>query len=136
MPFTASWGTLLDALDDLPDGATLITPLSHNRFRIIDIQEHRVIIQFDETGEKRPLQRDQFETLYRRMQDAHDGFELDRLPPDADPYPAVLSLHPRFEVNEEAGVSPGITIFDHSSSIESLHHSTRPVSYPQIELLE
>jgi hypothetical protein len=104
MPFTASWGTLLDELDDLPDGTTLITPQSHKRFRITDVQEHRVIIEFDDTDEKRPLQRDQFETLYRRIHDAHDGFELDRLPPDADPYPAVLSLHPRFEVDEDAGV--------------------------------
>lgn len=104
MSFTASWGTLLDELDGLPDGATLITPLSHNRFRITDVQDHRVIVEFDDADEKRPLQRDQFETLYRRIQDAHDGFELDRLPPDGDPYPAVLSLHPRFEVDEDAGV--------------------------------
>ena len=104
MSFTASWGTLLDELDGLPDGATLITPLSHNRFRITDVQDHRVIVEFDDADEKRPLQRDQFETLYRRIQDAHDGFELDRLPPDADPYPAVLSLHPRFEIDEDAGV--------------------------------
>lgn len=104
MGFTASWGTLLDELDDLPDGATLITPLSHKRFRITDVQDQRVIVEFDDADEKRPLQRDQFETLYRRIRDAQDGFELDRLPPDADPYPAVLSLHPRFEVDEDAGV--------------------------------
>jgi hypothetical protein len=35
--------------------------------------------------------------------EATDGFDLDRLPPDADPYPTVLSLHPRFEVDERAG---------------------------------
>ncbi|MES3160642.1 MAG: hypothetical protein PPP55_03615 [Halorubrum sp.] len=104
MSFTASWGTLLDELDDLPDGATLITPLSHKRFRITDVQDPRVIIEFDDADEKRPLQRDQFETLYHRIQDAHNGFELDRLPADVDPYPAVLSLHPRFEVDEDAGV--------------------------------
>lgn len=104
MSFTVSWHTLLDELDALSEGATLITPLSHQRFRITDVQEHRVLIQFDEKDETRPLQRDQFETLYRRVQDAPDGFDLDRLPPDADPYPAVLSLHSRFEVDEDAGV--------------------------------
>lgn len=104
MGFTASWGTLLDRLDGLGDDATLITPLSNKRFQIDDVQEHRVIITLEDSGEKRPLQRDQFETLYRRIQDAPDGFELDRLPPDADPYPAVLSMHPRFEVDEERGV--------------------------------
>ncbi len=104
MAFSVSWNTLLEELDDLPDGATLITPLSHKRFRITDVQQQRVIIEFDEKDEQRPLQRDQFETLYRRISDEPDGFELDRLPPDADPYPAVLSLHPRFEIDEEQGM--------------------------------
>jgi len=106
MPFGVSWNTLLDELDDLPDGATLITPMSHDRFRISDVQEHRIIVEFldRDVDETRPLQRDQFETLYRRIVDEQDGFELDRLPPDADPYPAVWSLHPRFEINEDKGI--------------------------------
>ena len=104
MSFTASWHTLLDELDDLPESATLITPLSHQRFRIADVQDARVIIQLEDRDETRPLQRDQFETLYRRIEDAPDGFYLDRLPPDADPYPAVWSVHPRFEVDEDAGI--------------------------------
>jgi hypothetical protein len=103
MPFSVSWHTLLDELDDLSDGAELITPLSHDRFRITDVQEHRVVVTFTETEERTPLQRGQFETLYRRIQEAADGFDLDRLPPDADPYPAVLSLHPRFEIDGQAG---------------------------------
>lgn len=104
MSFSVSWHNLLDKLDELPENATLITPLSHNPFRVTDVQEHRVIIEFEEKDETRVLQRDQFETLYRRVSDEPDGFELDRLPPDADPYPAVLSLHPRFEIEEEAGI--------------------------------
>ncbi|PSP92529.1 hypothetical protein BRC91_12995 [Halobacteriales archaeon QS_4_62_28] len=104
MPFSVSWHTLLDELDELSEGAELITPLSHDRFRIADVQEHHVLIAFSETGERRPLQREQFETLYRRVQDSTDAFALDRLPADADPYPAVLSLHPRFEIDEERGV--------------------------------
>jgi len=106
MPFSVSWHTLLDELDDLPDGATLLTPLSHDRFRIRDVQEQQVIVEFldRDIDETRPLQRDQFDTLYRRIADGPDGFDLDRLPPDADPYPAVLSLHPRFEIDEDRGV--------------------------------
>jgi hypothetical protein len=103
MPFSVSWHTLLEELDELADGAELLTPLSHDRFGITDVQEHRVVVTFTETGDQRPLQRDQFETLYRRIQEANDAFDLDRLPPNADPYPAVLSLHPRFEIDEQAG---------------------------------
>lgn len=118
MPFSVSWHTLLDELEELPEDATLITPLSHKQFRITDVQEHRVIIQFEDKDEKRPLQRDQFETLYRHIRDATGGFDLDRLPPDADPYPAVWSLHPRFEVDEDAGTiveqenAPGTQLAD------------------------
>ena len=104
MSFIVSWHTLLDRLEELPDEATIITPLSHRRLHVTDTQEHRVIVVFERTGEKRPLQRDQFETLYRRIEDGDGEFDLDNLPPDADPYPAVLSLHPRFEVDEDAGV--------------------------------
>jgi hypothetical protein len=99
MPFSVSWHTLLDELEDLSDDAELITALSHDRFRIVDVQEHRIVISFDETGERRPLQREQFETLHERITDSDGEFELDRLPARADPYPAVLSLHPRFEIN-------------------------------------
>lgn len=94
MPFSVSWHTLLEELGVFTDGATLITPLSHKRFRIIDVQEHCVIIQINETVEKRLLQRDQFETLYRRVTGESGEFDLDRLPPDAEPYAAVLSVHP------------------------------------------
>lgn len=103
MPFSARWHTLLEECEALPEGATLRTPLSNTRFRITDVQEHRIIIELTESGESRPLQRDQFETLYHRLTEATHGFDLERLPPDADPYPAVLSLHPRFEVDEQAG---------------------------------
>lgn len=106
MAFTASWDTLLRELEELPDEATLITPLSHDRFTISDVQDQRVIVEFldRDIDSNQPLQRDQFETLYRRITDAHGGFELDRLPPDADAYPAVWSVHPRFEIDEDQGV--------------------------------
>ncbi|RJX42907.1 hypothetical protein DM826_07865 [Halonotius aquaticus] len=106
MGFTASWSTLLGELEELSDSATLITPLSHDRFTITDIQEQRVITRFQDKDidPTQPLQREQFETLYERITDATGGFELDRLPPDADAYPAVWSLHPRFEIDEEQGV--------------------------------
>jgi hypothetical protein len=102
MPFDVSWQTLLGVCDDLPEGSTLITPLSHERFRITDVQEQRIIVRFH-SGESRPLHREQFETLYGMVTGMPDGFDLDRLPPDAEAYPAVLSLHPRFEVDEHNG---------------------------------
>ncbi len=104
MPFSVSWHTLLDEAEELPSDATLITPLSHKRFRITDTQEHRVIIEYQESSDSHPLRREQFETLYRRIQERNGRFELDRIPADAEPYAAVLTLHPRFEIDEKAGV--------------------------------
>lgn len=80
MPFSVSWSTLLEELEELPYGATLIAPLSHNQFRVTDVLEHRVIIEFQESGESQPLQRDQFGTMYHRIQDELDGFELSSPP--------------------------------------------------------
>jgi len=104
MTFSVSWHTLLEELDELPKGATLVTPLSHKRFRVTDVQEHRVVIELEKADEHRPLQREQFETLFQQIWNNDGRFDLDRLPPQADPYPAMLSLHPRFEIDEDAGV--------------------------------
>jgi len=103
MPFSASWHTLLDHAEELPSDATLLTPLSRKPFRLTDVQEHRILITYRADDGTTPLQRDQFETLFQRVQDSHAGFELDRLPADAEPYATVLSLHPRFELDDRAG---------------------------------
>lgn len=103
MPFVGSWHTLLEECDALAEGATLVTPLTEAQFRITDPQEHRIVIAFTETGETQPLQREQFATLAERVDDAGGSFILQRLPPDAEPYAAVLSLHPRYECDTRAG---------------------------------
>jgi hypothetical protein len=103
MTFAPTWQNLLDNVEELPSDATLVTPLSRKAFRVTDAQEHRVLIQYRDDDETIPLQRDQFETLFQRVQDARGVFDLDRLPPDAEPYATVLSLHPRFEVDDREG---------------------------------
>jgi hypothetical protein len=106
MPFSVSWHTLLEHLEELPPDATLVTPLSRKPFRITDVQEHRVLIEYREDAGTIPLQREQFETLYDRVREAPAGFDLDRLPPDAEPYATVWSVHPRFEVDDRREPSP------------------------------
>jgi hypothetical protein len=121
MTFRTTWHNLLDAVEELPSDATLVTPLSQKAFGVTDVQEHRVLIQYRDDDETIPLQREQFETLYRRLQDAKGEFDLDRLPPDAEPYATVLSLHPRFEVDDNAG---------------TLTESETPTSSPLVEAQE
>jgi len=102
MTFGTTWHNILENVEELPSDATFITPLSRKAFGVTDVQEHRVLIQYRD-DETIPLQKDQFETLHRRIQDAHGEFDLDRLPSDAEPYATVLSLHPRFEVDDREG---------------------------------
>ena len=102
MPFSATWHNLLEPLEALPADAVFRTPLSDRPFRVTDSQEHRILIQFrDDTGTT-PLSREQFETLYERVTDAPEGFDLDRLPADAEPYATLLSVHPRFAIDTDA----------------------------------
>ena len=103
MTFGPTWNNLRDNIDALQSGATLVTPLSRKAFAIEDVQEHRVLIQYRDDDETIPLQKDQFETLYERVSESQGKFDVDRLPPDAEPYATVLSLHPRFEVDDRAG---------------------------------
>ena len=104
MSFRVSWGNLLDNAEELPPDAILLTPLSRKPFRMTDVQEHRILIEYRNENETVPLQRDQFETLFQRVEDAKGGFELDRLPPGAEPYATVMSLHPRFTLDDQEGL--------------------------------
>ncbi len=104
MSFSVTWHNLLENVAELPPDAVLVTPLSGTQFLITDTQEHRILVRYRSDDETVPLERDQFETLVGRVQEARDGFELDRLPPDAEPYATVLSLHPRFEVDDREGI--------------------------------
>jgi hypothetical protein len=103
MSFT-NWGDLLDNVEAVPDDVTLRTPLSEMPFRVRDVHDDGVSIGFEGRDETQSLQRDRFETLYRNVTTATDGFELDRLPPSAEPYAAILSLHPRVEIDESERV--------------------------------
>ncbi|WP_436931221.1 hypothetical protein [Halosimplex halobium] len=103
MTFSSTWHHLLENIEELAQDAMLVTPLSRKAFGVTDVQEYRILIRYRDDDETIPLQRDQFETLFRRIEDAQGEFELDRLPPNAEPYAAVLSLHPRYEVDDHKG---------------------------------
>lgn len=104
MTFEMRWHTLHDECDDLPEEATLVAPLTDRRFRIAEVQTDRIIIKFSDSENSRTLPRDQFEALHNRVTDTVNGFSLNNLPQRTEPYAAVLSLHPRYEVDENAGV--------------------------------
>ena len=101
MPFSVTWHNLLEPLESLPADAMFRTPLSDRPFRIDELQEHRIIITFRDDSDTTPLSREQFETLSERVTDAAGGFDLGRLPADAEPYATLLSVHPRFGIDTD-----------------------------------
>jgi hypothetical protein len=98
------WHTLWDECATLPEHAGLVAPLTDRRFRIARVQTDRIIIAFADSANSRTLPRDQFEALHDRITDTVNGFSLSDMPQGTDPYAAVLSLHSRYEVDEDAGV--------------------------------
>jgi len=104
MPFSVTWHTILEQLDEVPSDATFSTPLSERSFRVSDVQEHRLLMSYRDRSGTVPLDREQFETLYDRVIESPGGFDLDRLPADAEPYATILSIHPRFEVDQREGI--------------------------------
>lgn len=121
MSFSASWHTLLENVEKLPSDATLLTPLSDKPFAVKDVQEHRILIKYRDSDGTISLQREQFETLFQRIEESNGSFDLDRLPRDAEPYATVLSLHPRFELDDREG---------------TITESERPTSSPLVDAHE
>jgi hypothetical protein len=121
-PFGATWGTLCERCEDLPEDATLITPLASRRFRITDVQEPRIIIEDVDSDDSQPLQREQFEALAEHTHEAPDGYDLDRLPLKAEPYAAVLALHPRYILDEREGTLTELDEVDESAVLDDAPH--------------
>lgn len=103
MPSSDNWATLRDEAAELPADTVLLTPLSRKRFLVTEVRDSSICITYREGGSSKPLQRDKFETLLSRVMDAPNGFDFDRLPPNAEPYATVLSLHPQVRLDDQAG---------------------------------
>ncbi|WP_248514999.1 hypothetical protein [Salinarchaeum laminariae] len=106
MPFGVSWHKLLDELEDLPEDTTLISPVSGERFRVTAVDNHRIEIEDlnGDSDETRELQREMFETLYQRITEDGDCFDLDRLPPNGETYATVFCVHPHISIDESEWV--------------------------------
>ncbi|MFP8958922.1 hypothetical protein ACLI4Y_19675 [Natrialbaceae archaeon A-CW3] len=84
------WYDLHEACDGLERGTELVTPVSERAFRIEDVLEDRIVIQFVDSGHGRPLHREQFDVLAEQLEGG--PIPLSELPPGVEPYATVLSL--------------------------------------------
>lgn len=97
------WDTLGDRVEELPTDSALLTPLSRKRFTVTEIRDSKMIIEYRTGAKSDSLRREKFELLLSRVLDAPSGFDYDRLPPNAEPYATVLSLHPRVHFDDGEG---------------------------------
>jgi hypothetical protein len=122
-PFGATWGTLIERCEEVPEDATLITPLSNKRFRVAEVQQQRIIIKDTDTDDSQSLQREQFEALAEHTRNSTgEGYDLERLPTKAEPYAAVLALHPRYMLDQQDGKITELEEADENAVLDDTPH--------------
>lgn len=90
MAFDDVWTDLRTQCVDLEPGRELVTPVSERRFEVVEALDDRIVVRFGDSGERRPLWREQFEVLVERLADR--SLDVDALQPGVEPYAAVVTL--------------------------------------------
>lgn len=136
MTFDEVWDELLDTVRDLPDDAALLTPTSNRPFAVTGVHDARLDVSYLDAEEERSLRRDRFAVLHHRIDQLRpDGVRITELPPGAEPYVAVLSLHPGYEIDDEhrtltavAGgattqrlLAEGANVLETATDVDALH---------------
>jgi hypothetical protein len=93
------WNAIQERCAALEPGTELVTPLSNRPFRVREMSTDRLQIRFDDSGEKRPLWREQFEMLTDRL--AEHRLAVAELPPGVEPYATILTLLADFGVKDD-----------------------------------
>jgi len=93
------WNAIQERCAALEPGTELVTPLSDRPFRVREMSTDRLQIRFDDSGEKRPLWREQFEVLTDRL--AEHRLAVAELPPGGEPYATILTLLADFGVEDD-----------------------------------
>jgi hypothetical protein len=100
MDFQRYWHELLEASEIAVDD-TLYVPHHRSEFTVSDVEQHRIIVTEQSSGDSERLNKDTFRKLLTNIDDTEGSFDLDRLPPGTEVYAAVLSLHPEIEINTQ-----------------------------------
>jgi len=99
------WDDLGERIDRLDAGTGFVTPVSERQFRIEAVAGDRVTIRFRDSGEERPLWREQFGMLARRLSDG--PIAVADLQPGVEPYASVLSALGEYDADGEIARAPG-----------------------------
>ncbi len=103
MLFDTLWHELADRCERLGPDEVLVTP-SERAFEVVTTTPDRIVVRFTDGERERPLWSDQFEVLHDRLEDDGGQLSLADLPSGVEPYVTVLSLLPRYVVDESTDV--------------------------------
>lgn len=94
------WDELREQAEQLIPGTELTTPVSGRRFEIESTFSDRIVVRFQDSGEERPLHRDQFEVLLQRLDDG--PIPVAGLPPGVEPYATTVTLLDEYTADDES----------------------------------
>ncbi|SEV87072.1 hypothetical protein [Natrinema salifodinae] len=95
-----TWTDLRTQCDDLDPGAELLTPVSERPFEIERTAGDRIVVRFGDSGERRPLWREQFVVFLEQLDEG--TVPIAELPPGVEPYASVVTLAAEYAADEEA----------------------------------
>lgn len=92
------WTAIRTACRDLEPESLLETPVSERRFDVARTAADRIVVRFRETGEERPLWREQFAMFVDQFEEGR--IAIDDLQPGVEPYAVVLTLSAEYAVDD------------------------------------
>ncbi|WP_137291691.1 hypothetical protein [Natronorubrum halophilum] len=94
------WADLRSRCERLDPGSELVTPLSDRPFRIDATDDDRIVVRFADSGEERPLWREQFDVFDDQLEG--QATAIGDLQPGVEPYAAVITLSDAYVVEDDA----------------------------------
>ncbi|PCR90252.1 hypothetical protein [Natrinema ejinorense] len=94
-----TWTSLRRECRDLEPGAQLVTPVSGRPFEIERTDDDRIVVRFGDSGETRPLWREQFVVFLEQLDEG--DVSIDHLQPGVEPYASVVTLADEYAADDD-----------------------------------
>ncbi|MDF9746983.1 hypothetical protein [Natrinema salsiterrestre] len=94
-----TWTTLRTHCEDLEPGSELVTPVSDRPFEIERTDDDRIVVRFGDSGETRPLWREQFVVFLEQLDEG--AVSIGHLQPGVEPYASIVTLGDEYGVSDD-----------------------------------
>ncbi|QCS42559.1 hypothetical protein [Natrinema versiforme] len=94
-----TWASLRQQCEALEPGTELLTPVSERPFEVERTDDDRIVVRFGDSGETRPLWREQFVVFLERLDEGE--VSIDHLQPGVEPHASVVTLADEYAADDE-----------------------------------